>query len=147
MADESETLLDKVKEQAPTALTSAVFAVVAVLALGGRTEVPVAPVLPDLPAKVADPARPARPARHGRDGLESRLVSCGDSTMAKVAGDDTEGVIAVGTGATGCTLLFSAPWSSVPTCAVNGGTITSVTQNELVIDGVTDAVAYRCGGE
>lgn len=140
-----QELIDRLKGQAPTAATAAVVAVVAVLALGGKSAPPDVPVLPDLPARAQDPSKPARQPRHSPEGLETRLVACGDSQVAKVAGDDTEGVIAFGTGAGGgCTLLFSAPWQGVPTCAVNGGTVASVTEHELVITGATDAAAYRC---
>lgn len=143
-----EIALELVKKQAPTAAVSAVVAVLAALAVSGGKDAapPEVPALPELVKAAKDPDRPAAEPRKGKDGAVTRLVSCGDSTVAKVAGDDTAGVIALGDGAGGmCTVLFAAPWNGTVTCAVNGGTVDHANEHELAINDAGASVSYRCG--
>lgn len=102
-----------------------------------------APVL--LPIALTAQSMPASPA-HAGDGYSSvRVVSCGDSHVAKVAGDDNRGTITLGPGAgAGCTLLFSRPWGGTPTCSVTGGTPAKLNTTDLVIVDAGPQLVYEC---
>ncbi len=140
-----QKLIDGLRGQIPTATTSAIISVLTVLALGGKS-LPSVPTSPAIPPQVQDSNVPAAKPRNGSplDGIVTRLVSCGSSLEATLAGDDTVGMVAPGSGATSCTLIFSDPWPRIPTCNISGGTVTAATVTEVTILGGVP-FSYRCG--
>ena len=120
------------------------IAVVAVAAIAlMQPDAPRTPTVPPLPPEVTKAE--AHPRRTSDPTVHARVVSCGNSKVASVIGDDFAGVATPGPGAGGkCVVLFARSWDVAPTCSVNGGKIVKVTTTDLVLTGIGDAVAYRC---
>jgi hypothetical protein len=125
-----------------TTISASVAATVGVIAtLIARPSAPSAPPLPPEVAHAAATQRAKDPS-----GPPTRLVSCGDSRKATVTGDDTVGVVTLGSKAhAACTLLFARAWPEPPHCTVEGAAIAMATINEMVVRASSPTFTYRCG--
>ncbi len=96
------------------------------------------------PSRMAMKQAPIPVEKTPIDGVPTRVVSCGNSKVASVSGDDSSGTIKLGPGADGkCTMLFAAIGSRA--CQVVGGEIKKLTKTDLVIENVVGGVvAYEC---
>lgn len=140
--DKLAAATEQLKKYGPTAGVAIVTAIIA-----ANLAVPDAPDMPKLPELPAEVVHAEKHPRHkASDGTTTRLVSCGLSTDATVAGDDLVGLVTLGPGASGtCTLLFSQRWEKAPTCLVEGGIVASVNHTDLVVGNIAaEAFAYRC---
>lgn len=143
MSELSEQAKEQLKKHGPGAAVGVIAAILAV-----QLMVPEAADLPDLPTAPPEIAQAEKQPRRAADrSVSTRVVSCGDSAAAKVTGDDLVGLVELGAGADSkCTVLFATKWERQPRCEVNGGSVLSSDETDLLVESVAGGkFSYRCG--